>query len=86
MVVPEKTVGGAALLAFRDPPDIFAGASKAKARQLRDAAIPDTAEFDAHAHLCIELRWRQRGVRKTLRQVRQDGAWLDLCFLPDRDD
>ena len=89
MLDREQAVGGAALLAFRDPPDtFFSEAGKGDARRLRDEALPDASEFDAHPHLCIELGWRtqQGGVRRTRRQVRRDGAWVDLCFMPDRED
>ena len=82
MLDPKTAVGGAALLAHRNPPDIFAAASKAAARRKRDRAIPDTSEFDRNPSLCIDLRW---GV-KVRRQVRQGGAWVDLCYLPDADD
>lgn len=88
MLYPNRSSSGAALLAFRAPPDIFfSEGGKAAARRLRDEAIPDASEFDANPHLCIEIGWRnQQGVRRTRRQVRQDGAWMDLCFMPDRDD
>ena len=82
MLNRKNAVGGAALLAHRNPPDIFTAASKGAARRLRDAAIPDAAEFDAHPHLCIELRW---GV-KVRRQVRSGGEWVDLRHMPDGDE
>lgn len=82
MLHRESAVAGEALLAFRNPPDIFTGRSKTIARRKRDAAIPDASGFDAAPHLCIELRWGKKAVRQT----RKDGAWLDLCMLPDSDD
>lgn len=78
----ESVAKGAALLAFRSPPDIFSAGGKKAARRKRDAAIPDTSAFDAASHLCVELRWGNEAVR----QVRKDGAWIDLCMLPDKDE
>ena len=73
---------GLVLLETRDPADIFDAGSKVLARAMRDAAIPDTTDFDENERLAIIIRFRDREHW----QVREDGEWKDLCRKKDTDE
>ena len=59
----------------RQPTQEFKGADRAAAEAARDAAITDTAAYDA-APLSITLT--VTGTRDPVYQARRDGAWVDV--------
>ena len=58
---------------------VFEAALKGDARRKRDAAIPDTAAFDADPRLAVTMRWRD--IEAWF--IRHEGAWVELCRKPD---
>ena len=59
----------------RQPEAEFKGADRAAAEAARDAAIPDTAAYDADP---LSITLTLGGQRDPVYQVRRDGAWVDV--------